>query len=171
MIIYKDLFGGNDEMASDTYKTKIIDEVILEIEGKNITYVPGKLDDALFGGNASAEEVSEGTEEETITGCNICLAHRLSETGFDKKGFTVYIKDFMKKVLKHLEANNPERAAIFKANAQGAVKKILGNFKEWQMFTGESMDPEGSLAFMNYREDGVTPYVWLFIDGLEQEKV
>merc|ERR1712062_795806 len=134
MIIYKDLFGGNDEMASDTYKIKIIDEVLLEIEGKSITYVPGKLDDALFGGNASAEGGMEETEEETITGCNIVLAHRLSETFFDKKAFTVFIKDFMKKTLKHLEANNPERAAIFKAQAQGAVKKILGSFKEWQFF-------------------------------------
>jgi len=171
MIIYKDLFGGNDEMASDTYKCKIIDEVILEVEGKMISYVPGKLDDALFGGNASAEAADEGTEEETISGCNVALAHRLSATGFDKKGWTVYIKDFMKKVLKKLEAENPERAAIFKANAQGAVKKILGSFKEWEMFTGESMDPEGSLAYMNYREDGITPYIWLFIDGLDQEKV
>merc|ERR1712157_590804 len=85
-----------------------------------------------------------------ITGCNIVLARRLQETFFDKKAFTVYIKEFMKKTLKHLEANNPDRAAIFKANAQGAVKKILGSFKEWQFFTGESMDPEGSLAFMNY---------------------
>lgn len=75
------------------------------------------------------------------------------------------------KVLKKLEETNPERAAVFKANAQGAVKKILGSFKDWEMFTGESMDPEGSLAYMNYREDGVTPYIWLFIDGLEQEKV
>merc|ERR1739838_1246763 len=81
MIIYKDLFGGNDELASDTYKTK------------SITYVPGKLDDALFGGNASAEGGMEETEEETVTGCNIVLAHRLSETFFDKKAFTVYIKD------------------------------------------------------------------------------
>jgi len=171
MIIYKDLFGGNDEMASDTYKCKIVDEVLLEIEGKSITYVPGKLDDALFGGNASAEGGMEETEEETITGCNIVLAHRLSETFFDKKAFTVFIKEFMKKTLKHLEANNPERAAIFKAQAQGAVKKILGSFKEWQFFTGESMDPEGSMALMNYREDGITPYIWLFIDGLDQEKV
>ena len=75
------------------------------------------------------------------------------------------------KVLKKLEAEKPERAAIFKANAQGAVKKILGSFKDWEMFTGESMDPEGSLAYMNYCEDGVTPYIWLFIEGLEQEKV
>lgn len=128
-----------------------------------------------------------------VTGCNVVLAHRLSATGFDKKGWTVYIKDFMKviiatnttahqirmllltihlqKVLKKLEETNPERAAVFKANAQGAVKKILGSFKDWEMFTGESMDPEGSLAYMNYREDGVTPYIWIFLDGLEQEKV
>ena len=70
--------------------------MILEIEGKSITYVPGKLDDALFGGNASAEGGMEETEEETITGCNIVLAHRLQETFFDKKAFTVYIKEFMK---------------------------------------------------------------------------
>lgn len=172
MIIYKDLFGGNDEMASDTYKIKIIDEVILEIEGKMISYVPGKIDDALLGANASAEGGGdEGTEDEMVSGCNVVLAHRLSPTGFDKKGWTVYIKDYMKKVLKKLEADNPDRAAVFKANAQGAVKKILGSFKDWEMFTGESMDPEGSLAYMNYREDGVTPYIWLFLDGLDQEKV
>jgi len=172
MIIYKDLFGGNDELASDTYKIKIIDEVILEIEGKMISYVPGKIDDALLGANASAEGGDDGgCEDEMVSGCNVVLAHRLSATGFDKKGWTVYIKDFMKKVLKKLEESNPERAAVFKANAQGAVKKILGSFKDWEMFTGESMDPEGSLAYMNYREDGVTPYIWLFLDGLEQEKV
>ena len=31
-----------------------------------------------------------------VSGCNVVLAHRLSATGFDKKGWTVYIKDFMK---------------------------------------------------------------------------
>ena len=44
-------------------------------------------------------------------------------------------------------------------------------YEDWEMFTGESMDPEGSLAYMNYREDGITPYIWLFLDGLDQEKV
>jgi len=72
-------------MASDTYKIKIIDEVILEIEGEMISYVPGKIDDALLGANASAEGGGdEGTEDEMVTGCNVVLAHRLSPTGFDK---------------------------------------------------------------------------------------
>lgn len=171
MIIYKDVFS-NDEMASDTYKCKIIDDVILEIECKIITCKPGAIDEALLGANASAEGGDEGgADDDAITGADVVLAHRLSATGFDKKGWTVYIKDFMKRTLKHLEEKNPERAAVFKSGAQAAVKKILGNFKDWEMFTGESMDPEGSLAYMNYREDGITPYLWIFIDGLDQEKV
>ena len=35
------------------------------------------------------------------------LNHRLVETGFgDKKGFTDYLKSYMKKILKHLEEND-----------------------------------------------------------------
>jgi len=170
MIIYKDIFSS-DELASDTYKIKIIDDVILEIECKMITCKPGAIDDALLGGNASAEGGGDDCDEETITAPNLVLAHRLQSTGFDKKGWTVYIKDYMKRTLKYLEENNPDRAPKFKAGAQGAVKKILGNFKDWEMYTGENMDPEGSLGYLNYREDGITPYVWFFLDGLDAEKV
>merc|ERR1711970_833607 len=110
---------SSDEMASDTYKCKIVDDVILEIECKMITCKPGAIDDALLGANASAEGGCEdGGDEETITGPNLVLAHRLSSTGFDKKGWTVYIKDFMKRTLKHLEENNPDRAAKFKAGSK-----------------------------------------------------
>lgn len=171
MLIYKDMFT-NDEVASDTYKmANLFDNVILEIEGKTITCKPGQIDDALLGANASAEETCEAGDEEMITGMDMVLAHRLSATGFDKKGWTVYIKDFMKRVLKRLETESPDKAAEFKAGAQAAVKKILGSFKDWEMFTGESMDPEGGLIYMNYREDGLTPYVWIFKHGLIEEKV
>merc|ERR1712176_531239 len=126
MIIFKDIFS-NDEMASDTYPHRIIDDVILEIDCKIITCKPGAIDEALLGANASAEGGDDGADDaETITGADVVLAHRLSATGFDKKGWTVYIKDFMKRTLKHLEEKNPERAAVFKTGAQAAVKKILG---------------------------------------------
>lgn len=70
-----------------------------------------------------------------------------------------------------MEENKPERTDIFKKGAQGAVKKILASFKDWEMYTGENMDPEGSIGYLNYREDGITPYVWFFIDSLDAEKV
>lgn len=33
------------------------------------------------------------------------------------------------------------------------------------------MDPEGMVALLNYREDGITPYFTFFKDGLKQEKL
>ena len=52
---------------------------------------------SFLGANASAEGGDDGgADDDTITGADVVLAHRLSATGFDKKGWTVYIKDFMK---------------------------------------------------------------------------
>lgn len=51
------------------------------------------------GFNPSAEEADEGTDENVESGVDIVLNHRLMETyAFpDKKSYTVYLKDFMKK--------------------------------------------------------------------------
>lgn len=53
-------------------------------------------DDALIGANASAEEATETNESSTVSGVDIVLNHNLQETGFDKKGYLTYIKDYMK---------------------------------------------------------------------------
>ena len=76
---------------------QIIDDVILEIDCKIITCKPGAIDDALLGANASAEGGDDGGDDsETISAPDCVLANRLQSTGFDKKGWTVYIKDYMK---------------------------------------------------------------------------
>ncbi|CAH1261876.1 TPT1 [Branchiostoma lanceolatum] len=36
---------------------------------------------------------------------------------------------------------------------------------------GESKNKEGMVALLNYREDGTTPYMLFFKDGLEEEEV
>jgi hypothetical protein len=53
------------------------------------------------GFNPSSEEASEGTDEAVESGVDIVLNHRLSETyAFgDKKGFTAYLKEYMKKLV------------------------------------------------------------------------
>lgn len=53
------------------------------------------------GFNPSAEEASEGTDEAVVSGVDVVLNHRLSETyAFgDKKSFTAYLKDYMKKLV------------------------------------------------------------------------
>ena len=50
------------------------------------------------------------------------------------------------------------------------IKHILANFKNYQFFIGENMNPDGMVALLDYREDGVTPYMIFFKDGLEMEK-
>ena len=39
-----------------------------------------------------------------------------------------------------------------------------------KFFIGENMNPDGMVALLDYREDGVTPYMIFFKDGLEMEK-
>ena len=52
----------------------------------------------------------------------------------------------------------------------GCPWQVLENFKDWQFFMGESCNVDGMLALLNYREDGVTPYMLFFRDGLIEEK-
>lgn len=77
----------------------------------------------------------------------------------------------MKKIVTKLQESNPDRVAPFKAAAQPAIKKILETFKDWDFYQGESQNDEGMVALLNFREDGVTPYMLFFRDGLLEEKV
>ncbi|XP_076839654.1 translationally-controlled tumor protein homolog [Brachyhypopomus gauderio] len=170
MIIYKDKITG-DEMFSDIYKIKESENgMMIEVEGKMISRSLGDIDESLIGGNASAEIADEGCESTTVSGVDIVLNHNLHETNYDKKSYTVYIKDYMKTLKSKLQETDPGRVEPFMANAQAEVKKILGNMKNYQFFTGESMNPDGIIGLLDFREDGVTPFMLFFKDGLEIEK-
>jgi len=167
MIIYKCIIS-NDEMFSDTFKVKE-SEIFFEVEGKVVTRTEG-FDDALISANASAEEAVEGNDSATVSGVDIVLNHKLQETSFDKKGYMTYIKEYVKAVKAQLQETNPERVEKFMAEVQPEVKKIIGNIKNYQFFTGESMNPDGIVGLLDYREDGVTPFMLFFKDGLLVEK-
>ncbi|KAF6214728.1 hypothetical protein GE061_009471 [Apolygus lucorum] len=151
MRIYKDIFTG-DEMFSDTYKMKLVDDVVYEVYGKLVSRKQGDIQ--LDGANPSAEEADEGTVEGVESGVDVVLNHRLSETyAFgDKKSYTAYLKDYMKKLVAKLEETKPDQVEIFKTNMNKVMKDILGRFKELQFFTGESMEIEGMIALMEYRD-------------------
>ena len=79
----------------------------------------------------------------------------------------------MKAVKEALVKKGADAAAIkeFETGAQSFAKKIIGNFKDYEFLTGESMNPDGMIVLLNYREDGVTPYVTVWKHGLEEMKV
>uniref|UniRef100_A0A8C4U9T2 Tumor protein, translationally-controlled 1 n=8 Tax=Neoaves TaxID=3078114 RepID=A0A8C4U9T2_FALTI len=164
--------SSEDEMFSDIYKIReVANGLCLEVEGKMVTRTEGQIDDSLIGGNASAEgPEGDGTEATVITGVDIVINHHLQETSFTKESYKKYIKDYMKAIKARLEEHKPERVKPFMTGAAEQIKHILANFKNYQFFVGENMNPDGMVALLDFREDGVTPYMIFFKDGLEIEK-
>ena len=134
----------------------------------------------MIGGNKSAEAVEEDdNEESSVSGCSIVVQNRLQEQyGVDKKGYKKYIKLYTAAIVKHLKENRPGDVDKFKANAPKAIEKILKSFDDWTFFHGQNEDfnfdneekAEGMLALLGYRNDGETPFMLFFKDGLEEEK-
>lgn len=96
----------------------------------------------------------------------------------------------MKRVLTKLTEKGAPKEKIdeFKAGAPAAVKKILGNYDNYDILMGKAMDGDAmyvqcTLSRLNnptnicrhvlidFREDGVTPYATLWKHGLEEIKV
>ncbi|KAI8799380.1 translationally controlled tumor protein [Cladochytrium replicatum] len=169
MLLYRDVISG-DEMFSDAYKIQEIDDALYEVNCRMITIKEGA--DVDIGGNPSAEGgEDEALEDGMVTVNDVVYSFRLQQTSFTKEDWTKYIKGYMQSLKKHLEATNKDRAATFQKSVQEAVKKILKNFKDYEFYVGETMDPNGMVALLNYREDGVTPYLTFFKDGLKEEKL
>ncbi|EJT47180.1 translationally-controlled tumor protein [Trichosporon asahii var. asahii CBS 2479] len=132
--------------------------------------------DVDIGANPSAEEAEEAMADGAEQVNNVVHSMRLQPSSFDKKpelisrhatsflkltsqSYLAYLKGYMKAVKAHLQEKNPERVEAFEKNAQTFAKKIIGNFKDYEFYVGESMNPDGMVALLNYREDGTTPYV------------
>merc|ERR1711935_1096235 len=158
MYIYKDVFCG-DELFSDTYPIKIVDDVLYEVTGKHISRALGDVQ----------------LEGATESGVDVVLNNRLVETGFGKKSdYVTYLKGYMKKVVDYLEANNKkDQVDTFKNNINKVMKPLLGKFSDLQFFTGESMVPDAMIMLLEYRDvDGEeTPILMCFKHGIEEEKV
>ncbi|TRM67788.1 Mss4-like protein [Schizophyllum amplum] len=167
MLLYEDVTTG-DEMFSDAFPIKEVDDIVYEVDCQMIVVKEGDVD---IGANPSAEEQEEALEAGASQVNNVVHSFRLQSTQFDKKSFLTYLKAYMKVVKTKLAETNPDRVAAFEKGAAGFAKKIVGNFKDYEFYTGESMNPDGMVALLNYREDGVTPYLTFWKDGLKQVKL
>ena len=77
----------------------------------------------------------------------IGLKKTFFNSGFGSKNdYMVYLKDYMKKVVKYLEDNNRAgEVDSFKKNINGVMKGLLGKFKDLQFFQGKSSMLEFSI--------------------------
>eukprot|EP00301_Raphidiophrys_heterophryoidea_P011230 c16950_g1_i1.p1 GENE.c16950_g1_i1~~c16950_g1_i1.p1 ORF type:complete len:160 (-),score=28.72 c16950_g1_i1:123-602(-) len=158
MVVYEDIVSG-DPMCNDS-SAKVVDHVLFEIMCNMIVVRTG--------------DQSQDDDREMRVGARITIdaveTHGLMETAFDKKTFIKYIKTYMKRIREHLESTDPERAEIFVTYSMLVVKKILANFGEYQFFVGKSQNINAGVGIVFYKEDGITPYMWLFRDGLRPKQ-
>lgn len=169
MIIYKDLITG-DEIISDSYNLKEIDGVAYEADCKKITIGNENID---IGANPSADEAEEGVDDNARTVIDVVHSFRLNDTSFDKKSYLSHLKTYMKKVKEAMKTKgaSDDEVKEFEKGASNFAKKIVGSFKDYEFLIGESMDPDGMVILLNYREDGITPYVTVWKHGLSEMKV
>jgi len=169
MIIYKDLLTG-DEIISDSYNLKLIDNIVYEADCKKINIGGESFD---VGGNPSAEGGEEALDDNVETKLDVAHSFRLTETQFDKKTYLSHLKTYMKKVKEGLKEKgaSDDEVKEFETGASAYAKKIIGKFKDFEFLIGESMDPDGMVVLLNYREDGTTPYVTVWKHGLTEMKV
>ncbi|KAL8381711.1 hypothetical protein RB595_005813 [Gaeumannomyces hyphopodioides] len=170
MIIYKDIMC-DDEMVSDSFDVKLVDDIVYEAECAMITLDAVNVD---TGANASAEEADEALDDGPTKVNNVIHSFRLQSTSFDKKSYLTYLKGYLKGVKEKLKekGKSDEEIKAFETGAQKWVKeKLLPNFKDFEFYTSESMNPDGMVALLNYRDDGVTPYFTFWKHGLSEMKV
>ncbi|KAL7282410.1 translationally controlled tumor-associated [Trametes coccinea BRFM310] len=179
MKLFTDVIS-NDEMFSDAFPIKEVDDIVYEVDCQMITVKPGAdvdignrvaLTSLDTGANPSSEEQEEAVEDGAQTVNNVVYSFRLQSTQFDKKSYLTYLKGYMKAVKQHLQEHNPDRVEAFEKGAQAFAKKLVANFKDYEFYTGENMNPDGMVALLNYREDGVTPYFTFWKDGLKEVKL
>jgi len=171
MIIYEDLFTKN-ELFSDAYPCKLIDDFIYEAEGMVIT-IDNNIDESAIGGNASADAEDEGGADDCKeTAINLVYAFKLKPYDIDKKQYTKYIKDYGKKLIDSLTAagKSEEEITAFKAKLQAKCGQIVKNFKDYDVYITEDYNEDGMLPLLNYREDGTTPYFTYFAAGVKGVK-
>jgi hypothetical protein len=167
MKIYKDLFTG-DELFSDSFPVELLDNVVYKVKGKLRTDT-FDIDESAIGGNPTPEGGDEGAEASSKQGVDIVLNSRLVEYTLNKKDYMTHIKEYMARVKKTLSETKPAEVDIFMKNVQGFIKDVIANYKDYQLFCGETMAPDGMLALMKWEEE--TPYMYFFKHGLDEEKV
>ena len=120
----------------------------------------------------AGREAAEALESGAETVNNIVHSFRLTSTSFDKKSYLTYLKGYMKAIKAKLQESDPDRVPIFEKNvrwlmatilhllksccylnvqAAAFAKKVVGSFGDYEFYTGESMQPEGMIALLNYR--------------------
>ncbi|EKX48791.1 hypothetical protein GUITHDRAFT_68474 [Guillardia theta CCMP2712] len=170
MIIYKDITSG-DEMISDSFQLQDVDDVLFKVKTKHVT--KGGLDLGIAVNQGEDDgDAADGVDDQVEKVIDVVDAFRLQSIGgFDKKGALAWAKAYLKTIKERLDKENPERTQQFQEKSQKWIKEVLlKDIDSFEFYTGPSFNTEGSLAMFTYEGEDVSPTMYLFKDGLVEEK-
>lgn len=118
------------------------------------------------------EDGGAGGNSDAVSVIDIVDSFNLQELTLSKGEWTAYIKTFLPKVKKHLEAKGKQdRIPIFQKGATAFVKHILEKFDEVQIFAGKAFDVEAGCAYCYYKDQSdAGPTFFFFADAMIEEK-
>ncbi len=82
----------------------------------------------------------------------------------------IFLLNIFFRLKDYLQENSPNRVQPFQTGMTKLAKEILSKFDEYRFYLGESMNIDGMIVLLFYREDGLTPVFIYFKDGLREEK-
>ncbi|EAL66010.1 hypothetical protein DDB_G0282861 [Dictyostelium discoideum AX4] len=194
MKLYKDLIGNShDDLLTDRYEIKVGD-VTFEVKTKMITKdlnvvvnnnsLGGSISTTVDNNNSITLSTNLEDEFENVEAAgtfqinNLVEQLRLVETSFDKKSYLAYMKLYIKDLINHIKQqpsnSDNEKIEHIQKGIQSFVKTMMDgeNFKKYSFFTGSSMDANGLVALMYYKDDDPTTPTFVFIKyGLLQVDV
>ncbi|KAJ0422709.1 translationally-controlled tumor protein [Aspergillus carlsbadensis] len=167
-LYYSDILT-NDDLFDDTFYIQEVDNIVYEVDCKfvDVDTVHGDIEigtqgQELDGHNVPSEAITGGVKE-----VDLILQYRLKPASLSKSEYVDCFKDYIKAVKQKLENSNFDGVECFEKATQAYAKKIIANFENYRLYTGESMVlPEGMLALLGHREDG-SPYMVFWKHGLE----
>jgi hypothetical protein len=162
----------------------VFDGAGLEVKSKFV--IKKENEDCGIAANEDAPEGDEGSDpsaagkssggapadDKTITVIDVVDALRLKEITLDKKSFMAYIKGYLKTIKEKLEESGKgARIEGFQKGATALVKELVSKWDEVQVFTGESENWDGGLAYCYMKDQADEgPTFYFFNDGLKQER-
>jgi hypothetical protein len=174
MLIFKDIIT-NDELFTDAYPFELVDDCLYEIKCTHISRKQGGI--VLDGANPSAEGEDGddgGCDESVESGLDLVLNQKLQPTSFTKADYKNYLKTYTKSLQEKWKEMGLSDAELedYKNKFTAAAKKVLPKLDDVEYFVGESCNPDGMVALLEYRDgpNGEVPVMMFFKHGLEREK-
>jgi len=146
---------SNKEMCSDAFPSEDVPDVpgLVKVQSRLMSKGGEEIN---TGGNASAEDAPEETDDTVETVDAIEHTFNLQPFSMDKATLKSWLKNYFQAIRKAKKEAGVEQEKIkeFMAGAPVAAKFLLGKVDECECFINEDFEDKGALTFREWSEKG-----------------